>query len=52
MREFPISDRWKLRSEIEKALHEEVEPDWTERDAEGLVDEVLDEQADDEDNDD
>ncbi len=48
VREFHMSDRGKLRSEIEKTLGEEVETDWTERDVEDLVDEVLDQEDDDE----
>jgi excisionase family DNA binding protein len=43
LREFEAFDRWKVRSQIEKALQEEVEADWSERDVEDLVDEELDE---------
>lgn len=45
--EFDPSDRWKVRSAIEKALREEVASDWDERGVEALVEEVLDEETED-----
>ncbi len=43
LREFTGLDRWEIRSEIEKALQEEIEADWSARAVEDLVDELLDE---------
>lgn len=47
--EFDPSDRWDVRLAIAKALGEEVGADWSERDVEDLVEDVLDEETEDDD---
>jgi hypothetical protein len=41
--DFEAFDRWEIREEVEKVLREEVKAEWSERDVEGLVNDVLDE---------
>lgn len=50
IQEFDLSERRTVRSAIDKALREEVEADWDERDVEALVEEVLDEETEDDEN--
>ena len=45
LREFTGTDRWEVEREIHKVLQEEVQPDWSERDVEALVDDVLDDET-------
>jgi hypothetical protein len=47
LNDFNVLDRWEIRPEVEKAPREDVRSDWSERDVEELVDDVLDEWDDD-----
>jgi excisionase family DNA binding protein len=49
LRSVDARDRYRIRRDIESALNEEVESDWTDGDVEDLVDEVLGDWRDDDD---
>jgi hypothetical protein len=49
LEEFDFLDCSEIRSDVERALREEVKADWSQRDVEMLVDEVIDEEGDEDD---
>lgn len=44
--DFDVFDQWEIRDDVQKVLGEEVRADWSERDVEALVDDVIDEYED------